>query len=109
MNQQSGLMSAVFLVDGDRDRLTRVAGPHLPNEWRQATGSRPLTPTTSTCGAAVFRCEPVIVAAVSSDLLFDGFQELARAAIGGLPVLEITSGDHWTTVRARLPLVKDAA
>jgi len=85
IDQQSGLMSAVFLVDGDGDRLTQAAGPHLPNEWREATSSLRLTPTTTSCGAAVFRREQVIVADVSSDPLFDGFQELARAAaIGGV-------------------------
>jgi signal transduction histidine kinase len=85
IDQQSGLMSAVFLVDSDGDRLTQAAGPHLPHEWRQATSSLRLTPTTTSCGAAVFRREQVIVADVSSDPLFDGFQELARAtAIGGV-------------------------
>ena len=34
IDQQSGLMSAVFLVEGDGKRLTQVAGPHLPGDWR---------------------------------------------------------------------------
>jgi two-component system NarL family sensor kinase len=79
IDQRSGLMSAVFLVDADGKRLTQAAGPHLPDEWRRATTSLPLTPTTTTCGAAVSRREQVVASDVASDPLFEGFHELARA------------------------------
>jgi PAS domain S-box-containing protein len=78
IDDRSGLMSAVFLVDDKR--LTQVAGPHLPDVWRRATSSFPLTPTTSgACGAAVSRREQVIVSDVIADPLFESFQEAARA------------------------------
>jgi two-component system NarL family sensor kinase len=81
IDNRSGLMSAVFLVDTDGTRLTRIAGPHLPDAWRRATSSFPLTPTTSgACGAAVSRREQVIVSDVIADPLFESFQEAARAA-----------------------------
>ena len=84
IDDRSGLMSAVFLVDGDGTRLTRIAGPHLPDAWRRATRSFPLIPTASgACGAAVSRREQVIVSNVIADPLFESFQEAARvAAIG---------------------------
>src|ERR1700730_5392080 len=81
IDDRSGLMSAVFLVDADGTRLTRIAGPHLPDAWRRATSSFPLTPTTSgACGAAVSRREQVIVSDAIADPLFESFQEAARAA-----------------------------
>src|SRR5712692_3538980 len=80
IDQRSGLMSAVFLVDGDGTRLTQVAGPHLPGEWRRATSSLPLTATMTSCGAAVSRRAQVIVSDVISDPLFEPFREAARAA-----------------------------
>jgi two-component system NarL family sensor kinase len=83
IDQRSGLMSAVFLVDGDGERLTQVAGPHLPDEWRRATSSLPLTPTMTACGAAVSRHEQVIVSDIISDPLFETFREAARAAAIG--------------------------
>lgn len=79
IDERSGLMSAVFLVDDDGKRLTQIAGPHLPDVWREATHSLPLTPTTTSCGAAVSRSEQVIATDVASDPLFEGFRELASA------------------------------
>jgi signal transduction histidine kinase len=85
IDQRSGLMSAVFLVDSDGSRLTLAAGPNLPDEWRRATRSLPLTPTTTACGAAVSRRAQVIVSDVSTDPLFEIFREVARtAAIGAV-------------------------
>jgi PAS domain S-box-containing protein len=84
IDDRSGLMSAVFLVDADGARLTRIAGPHLPDAWRRATSAFPLTPTTSgACGAAVSRREQVIVSDVNTDPLFESFREPARAAAIG--------------------------
>src|SRR5258708_9528073 len=78
IDQRSGLMPAVFLVEGEGQRLAQIAGPHLPDEWRRATSSLPLTPTMTSCGAAVSRHEQVIVADVVSDPLFQAFRDLAR-------------------------------
>jgi signal transduction histidine kinase len=85
IDQRSGLMSSVFLVDEDGTRLTQVAGPHLPDELRRAASSVPLTPTATPCGAAVSRREQVIVSDVSAEPLFEDFRALARAnAIGAV-------------------------
>jgi PAS domain S-box-containing protein len=81
IDQRSGLMSAVFLIDDHGTRLTQAAGPHLPETWRQATASVVLTPTTAgTCGTAVSRREQVIVADVVDDPTYEPFREAARAA-----------------------------
>src|SRR5512132_2603768 len=80
IDQRTGLMSAVFLVDGTGTRLTLVAGPHLPDEWRRATGVVPVTPPTTACGAAVCRCDQVIVSDITSGPLFETLRESARAS-----------------------------
>src|SRR5260370_11362835 len=60
IDEQSGLMSSVFLLDRDGARLSLAAGPHLPGAWRQATCSIEATPTAGSGGAAVDRREHVI-------------------------------------------------
>jgi PAS domain S-box-containing protein len=81
IDRRSGLMSAVFLVDADGTRLTQAAGPHLPDEWRRATASVPVTPARSgSCGAAVSRREQVVVPDVLTDPTFEPFREIARVA-----------------------------
>jgi hypothetical protein len=37
IDQQSGLMSAIHVLDADDTSLKRVAGPHLPEGFRRAT------------------------------------------------------------------------
>src|SRR6266852_1169264 len=61
IDEQSGLMSSVFLLGRDGGQLSLAAGPHLPGAWREATRSFPATPTAGACGAAVNRREQVIV------------------------------------------------
>jgi two-component system NarL family sensor kinase len=79
IDQRSGLMSAVFLVDRDEKRLTQVAGPHLPDVWRRATSSIPVT-AAGACGTAISRRTQVVVPDVSVDPGYEPFLEAARAA-----------------------------
>jgi signal transduction histidine kinase len=79
IDQRTGLMSAVFLLDASGKSLTQAAGPHLPDEWRQFTSSVPLT-TAGACGTAVSRREQVVIPDVSADPTFQPFREAARAA-----------------------------
>jgi len=79
IDARSGLMSALFLLDADGTRLTQYAGPHLPEVWRQATKSVPLTAAGS-CGTAVRHRERVIVPEISVDPTYEAFRELARVA-----------------------------
>src|SRR5580704_15445321 len=59
IDEQSGLMSSVFLLDRDGGQLSLAAGPHLPEAWRGATRSFHAAPTAGACGAAVNRRERV--------------------------------------------------
>jgi len=79
IDHQCGLMSLVMLVDDEGRRLTLVAGPHLPDEWRRATSSIPLSPTSTACGAAAIRREQVIVPDVLADPVFESLREVTRS------------------------------
>ena len=62
IDEQSGLMSSVYLLDRDARQLTFAAGPGVPEVWRDATRSFAATPTDGgACGAAVDSREQVIV------------------------------------------------
>jgi PAS domain S-box-containing protein len=80
IDDQSDLMSAVFLLDRDGDQIVLAAGPHLPIAWREATSRFPNAPTNGACGAAIHRREQVIVADVASSPLFATWRDPARLA-----------------------------
>jgi PAS domain S-box-containing protein len=80
IDEQSGLMSSVFLLDRDGAQLSLAAGPHVPEALRQATRSFQATPTSGACGAAVNRREQVVVADVAESPLFEVWRETARAS-----------------------------
>jgi len=80
IDEQSGLISAVFLLNRDGDQLELAAGPHLPAMWREATGRFPNTPANGACGAAIHLRQRVIVPDVAASPLFTAWQHLARAS-----------------------------
>src|SRR5579863_5085023 len=72
IDEKSGLMSAVFLLNRERDHLSLAAGPALPAVWRDAICSFAADPTETACGAAVHSGAAVIVPDVRSSPLFAG-------------------------------------
>src|SRR5919106_2891237 len=78
IDEQSGLQSSIFLLDKTGERLTFAAGPHLPESWRAAVASFPVTRTA--CGAAVTRREQIVSADIAADPLYAGYYEAADAA-----------------------------
>jgi two-component system NarL family sensor kinase len=80
IDDRSGLISSVYLLDRDGAHLSLAAGPHVPEAVRQATGSFQATPTAGACGAAVHRREQVIVTDVLASPLCEGWHEAARAS-----------------------------
>jgi PAS domain S-box-containing protein len=78
IDEQSGLMSSIFLLDGTGERLALAAGPHLPELLRAAVASFPVTVTA--CGAAVTRREQIISPDIASDQLYAGFHDVAQRA-----------------------------
>jgi PAS domain S-box-containing protein len=78
IDETSGLRSSVFLLDNTRQYLNFVSGPHLPDVWRSAVASFPVTVTA--CGAAVTRREQTITSNIAKDPLYAGFAEAAQQA-----------------------------
>jgi len=80
IDEESGLMSSVYLLDRDRRRMTFFAGPEVPEAWHEATRSFAATPTNGACGAAVNGREQVIVADVAASPLFALWRDAARVS-----------------------------
>jgi PAS domain S-box-containing protein len=78
IDEESGLMSSVYLLDRDGRQLTLATGPHLTDAWRQAAASVAVTPTSTACGAAVCSRERVMVADVATSPLFIPWRDAAR-------------------------------
>src|SRR5579863_1059806 len=80
IDEKSGLMSAVFLLNRERDRLSLAAGPQLPEVWRNAVSSVAAEPPKTACGVAVHCRAAVIVPDIQSSPLFVGWYDAARRA-----------------------------
>ena len=80
IDEESGLMSSVYLLDHTRKQLTWAAGPDVPDAWREATRSFAATPTSGACGAAISGREQVIVANVPASPLFTPWRDAARVS-----------------------------
>lgn len=78
IDEQSGQLSSIFLLDSIGERLTLAAGPQLPDVWRALVTSFPITRTA--CGAAVSRREPIVSPDISVDPLYVGYHDGAKAA-----------------------------
>jgi PAS domain S-box-containing protein len=78
IDQQSpGLMSMVALLDPDGGHLRPIAGPHLPQGWKEIITPTAIGPGAASCGTAAFRREPVMVSDISVDPLWNEFREPA--------------------------------
>jgi two-component system NarL family sensor kinase len=80
IDEQSQLISSVYLLDRDRTHLSFAAGPRVPEIWRQATRSFQATPTAGACGLAVNRHERVTVTDVLASPLYEEWHEAAQAS-----------------------------
>lgn len=81
IDEQSGLISSIYLLDGDGRQLGFAAGPRVPDAWRHATTSFAALPTSGTCGSAVNLRRSVIVDDIaSSPLLCPAWRTAAAEA-----------------------------
>jgi PAS domain S-box-containing protein len=80
IDEHSGLMSAVYLLNRDGDQFSLIVGPHLPATWREATRAFRATPTSTACGAAVHQRTRVAVADVPGSPLFERLREAAGSS-----------------------------
>ncbi|HZT80031.1 MAG TPA: PAS domain-containing protein, partial [Gemmataceae bacterium] len=70
-----GSLCSVLLLDGGR--LRHGAAPNLPADYTRALDGLPIGPCAGSCGTAAYRGEPVVVADLAADPLWDGYRDLA--------------------------------
>ena len=83
-SQNSDIMSTALLMDPDGQRLWLVAGPRVPDIWKQALNPVVIGPDTGSCGTAAYREERVIIADVATDPRWSGLTgaQSREAAVG---------------------------
>jgi len=69
IDERSGLISSIYLLDVDGRQLEFAAGPRVPEAWRHATTCFAALPTSGTCGSAVNLRRSVIVDDIASSSL----------------------------------------
>jgi len=82
--QRSGTLASVLLLNPDGVHLDFVAGPSLPDEWRQQMAKLPIGPCAGSCGTAAFRGSPVIVSDIKTDPLWEVPEHRTSALKHGL-------------------------
>jgi diguanylate cyclase (GGDEF)-like protein/PAS domain S-box-containing protein len=76
--QIDGVNGSILMLDPDGVRMRRGAAPHLPEAYSQALDGLSIGPSVGSCGTAIYRREPVIVADIESDPLWENFRHLIR-------------------------------
>ena len=74
----SGIVGSVLLLSEDGTRLLTGAAPGLDKAYCEAIHGIAIGPKVGSCGTAAFRGEPVFVADILSDPLWEDYAELVR-------------------------------
>ena len=82
--QDPGVISSVLVMDPDGKRLWPAAGSRVPADWTSAITPLEIGPGAGSCGTAAYRRQPVIVADIASDPLFDRGNYREQALRNGL-------------------------
>jgi two-component system cell cycle sensor histidine kinase/response regulator CckA len=70
---------SILLLDEDGRHLRHGAAPSLPESYYRAIDGVAIGPAAGSCGTAAYRSEPVIVADIASDPLWEPWREIALA------------------------------
>ena len=81
---RGGTLASVLLLRPDSIHLDSVAGPSLPEEWRQQMENLPIGPCAGSCGTAAYLGSAVIASDISTDPLWDMPEHRAAALSHGL-------------------------
>jgi diguanylate cyclase (GGDEF)-like protein/PAS domain S-box-containing protein len=76
-SQLSGVSGSILLLDEDQVHLRHGAAPSLPEVYTRALDGVRIGPNVGSCGTAVFRREPVVVADIATDPLWADYRALA--------------------------------
>jgi PAS domain S-box-containing protein len=72
-------IASILLMDDTGTRIQHGAAPSLPVEYNQAIHGSVIGPLAGSCGTAAFRCEPVFVADIETNPLWEPYRDLARS------------------------------
>ena len=78
-SQLTGIFGSVLLLDKDGSHLRHGAAPGLAKDYTNAIDGIAIGPKVGSCGTAVYRREPVIVADIMQDPLWEDYRELVSA------------------------------
>jgi len=79
-SQLTGIFGSILLVDEDGTRLRFGAAPNLPEAYVKAIDGIRIGPQVGSCGTAAYRREPVMVADIMHDPLYENYREGAVTA-----------------------------
>ena len=82
IDEQSGLTSSVYLLDGGGRHLRFAAGPGIPDAWRRLTAAFAVDPANGACSSAVTVRHAVVVENIASSAIFRSEWRAAAAAEG---------------------------
>jgi C4-dicarboxylate-specific signal transduction histidine kinase len=89
--QFAGLLCSVLLLDEDGQHVRHGAAPGLPEAYRNAIDGLCIGPKAGSCGTAMYRREPVVVADILQDPLWESFRDLVQPygfrACWSIPIL----------------------
>jgi len=72
-----GVICSIMQVNADGRTLSPLAGPSLANSYNNALYGLPVGPKVGSCGTAAWRSEPVEVADIATDPLWEDYRDLA--------------------------------
>ena len=78
--QSPGMLCSVLLLSEDGDHIRHGAAPSLPPDYVAAIDGAAIGPKNGSCGTAMYRGEPVVVADILADPLWEDYKELAVAS-----------------------------
>ncbi|MEB0149107.1 EAL domain-containing protein [Pseudomonas sp. CCC2.2] len=76
-SQMNDMMVSILLLDEEGTHLLHGAAPSLPKTYTQAIDGVAIGPRVGSCGTAVYRREPVIVADIEDDPLWEDYRSIA--------------------------------
>jgi PAS domain S-box-containing protein len=75
--QSPEMIGSILLLDAAGLHVRHCAGPSLPPGYVEAIDGLTIGPCAGSCGTAAFRREPVFVADIATDPLWENYKELA--------------------------------
>jgi PAS domain S-box-containing protein len=75
--QSPDMACSILLLDADTGQLHHGAAPRLPRVYIDAIDGSTIGPCAGSCGTAAYRGEPVFVADIATDPLWENYKHLA--------------------------------